>query len=94
MHEPAEVIDWNSYAFAGVPMTTLFDQAIYAVARLPREEQDAIAREILQRIAADAHWEAEFANPLHDDWLARLSSDSPEARHITSRHDPDTTTTR
>ena len=56
-------------------MTTLFDQAIYAVARLPREEQDTIAREILERIAANNRWETEFANPLHDDWLARLSSD-------------------
>ena len=92
MRNLVHVIDWTS--FSGVPMTTLFDQAIYAVASLPREEQDTIAREILERIAVNARWKTEFANPLHDDWLARLSSDSPETRHITSRHDPDTTTAR
>lgn len=44
-------------------MSVLFDQAIYAVARLPRKQQDAIARSILDRIDANARWDVALANP-------------------------------
>ena len=77
-------------------MTTLFDQAIYAVAKLPPEEQDAIAREILERITVNDRREIEFANSLHDDWLTRQSSDPspPVPRPITFRHEAHATKTQ
>jgi hypothetical protein len=57
-------------------MSVLLDKAIKAVSLLPREEQDAIAREILDRIEADARWDALLADPRSEDTLKRLSDEA------------------
>ena len=38
-------------------MNALLDKAISAIQKLPEAEQEAIAREVLERIEADARWE-------------------------------------
>jgi hypothetical protein len=38
-------------------MNALLDKAISAIKKLPEPEQEAIAREVLERIEADARWD-------------------------------------
>jgi hypothetical protein len=38
-------------------MNALLDKAISAIQKLPEAEQEAIAREVLERIEADARWD-------------------------------------
>jgi hypothetical protein len=57
-------------------MNALLDKAIFAIRRLPEAEQEAIARELLERIEADARWEALFADPRSEALLERLADDA------------------
>ena len=50
----------------------LIDQAIVAIRKLPPQEQDALARELLERIAADEKWETLLADPRSPSVLSRL----------------------
>ncbi len=53
-------------------MTILLDKAIKVLRQLPPEEQDALAREVLDRIAADQRWEALLSDPRSGPLLDRL----------------------
>ena len=53
-------------------MTILLDKAIKVLRQLPPEEQDALAREVLDRIAADQRWEALFNDQRSGPLLDRL----------------------
>jgi hypothetical protein len=63
-------------------MNALLDKAIAAIQKLPEAEQEAIAREVLERIEADARWDALFADPRSKALLKRLAD---EARDEISR---------
>ncbi len=65
-------------------MNALLNKAISAIRKLPDSEQEAIAREVLDRIAADARWDALFADPRSEALLERLAN---EALDETSRGD-------
>ena len=54
-------------------MNALLDKAISAIQKLPEAEQEAIAREVLDRIAAHARWDALFADPRSEALLERLA---------------------
>ena len=47
-------------------MSTLLDKAIEAVSKLPPEQQDAIARDMLDRIDADERWDHLLQDPRSD----------------------------
>jgi hypothetical protein len=57
-------------------MNALLDKAIFAVRKLPEAEQEAIARELLERIEADARWDALFADPRCEALLDRLADEA------------------
>jgi sugar-specific transcriptional regulator TrmB len=57
-------------------MNALLDKAIFAIRKLPEAEQEAIAREILERIEADARWDALFADPRSEALLERLTDEA------------------
>ena len=57
-------------------MNALLDKAITAIEKLPEAEQEGIAREVLERIEADARWEALFADPRSQDALQRLAAEA------------------
>jgi hypothetical protein len=57
-------------------MNALFDKAIIAIRKLPEAEQEAIACEILERIEADARWDALFADPRSEHALQRLAAEA------------------
>lgn len=57
-------------------MNALFDKAIAAVSRLPDAEQEAIARELLERIEADRRWDAALADPRSERLLKRLADEA------------------
>ena len=63
-------------------MTNFLKQAFDRVAALPEEEQDAIARIVLDEIEDEARWRASFAKS--QDVLARLAN---EARAEIARGD-------
>ena len=65
-------------------MNTLLDKAISAIRQLPEAEQEAIAREVLERIEADARWDDLSADPRSAALLERLAD---EARDEISRGD-------
>lgn len=65
-------------------MNALLDKAIKAVTKLSPEQQEAIARDILDRIEADAQWDAALADPRSRDLLKRLAD---EARDDIARGD-------
>ena len=65
-------------------MNALFDKAVAAIAKLPDAEQEAIAREMLERLEADARWDKLFADPRSKTALARLAT---EARADIARGD-------
>ena len=56
----------------------LLDQAIVAIRKLPPQEQDALARELLERIAADEKWELLLADPRTASVLSRLWAEAKE----------------
>ena len=53
-------------------MGALLEKAIAALARQPATEQDAIARELLERLESDARRERLLADPRSTSVLARL----------------------
>ena len=57
-------------------MNALFDKAIAAIAKLPDAEQEAIAREMLDRLEADARWEKLFADSRSSGTLSRLAAEA------------------
>jgi hypothetical protein len=59
-------------------MNALLDKAFAAVSKLPAAEQEAIARELIERLEADARWAALFADPRSEVVLARLAAEARE----------------
>jgi len=59
-------------------MNALLDKAISAIQKLPEAEQEAIAREVLDRIEADARWDALFADPRSETLLEKLADKALE----------------
>ena len=59
-------------------MNALLDKAISAIQKLPEADQEAIAREVLERIEADARWDNLFANPRSEVLLERLADEARE----------------
>jgi len=57
-------------------MNALLDRAISAIQKLPEAEQEAIAREVLERIEADERWDALFADPRSEALLERLADEA------------------
>lgn len=54
-------------------MSDLLNKAFEAAAKLSREQQDALAREILDRIKADSRWDELFADPRSEPFLSNLT---------------------
>ena len=65
-------------------MNALLDQAIEAVSKLPSAEQEIIARDILDRLAAEERWQSALADPRSETLLKRLAD---EARAEIARGD-------
>jgi hypothetical protein len=59
-------------------MNALLDKAISAIQKLPEAEQEAIAREMLERIEADARWEKLLADPRSGAALKRLAVEAED----------------
>ena len=59
-------------------MNALLDKALIAIQKLPEAEQEAIAREVLQRIEADARWDQLLNDPRSKDVLQRLADEAEE----------------
>lgn len=59
-------------------MTTLLEQAIDELKRLPPAEQDDIARELLDMLASERRWDALFADPRSEAALAKLAAQTRE----------------
>jgi len=59
-------------------VNALLDKAISAIQKLPEAEQEAIAREVLERIEADARWEALLSDPRSEAVLKRLADEARE----------------
>jgi hypothetical protein len=57
-------------------MSALLDKAIAAIRELSEAEQEVTAREILERIEADARWERLFADPRSERALQRLAAEA------------------
>ena len=57
-------------------MTRLLEKAVAALENLPAPEQDAIARELLDRIEADERWERLLDDPRSSGTLARLAGEA------------------
>ena len=56
-------------------MNALPDKAIFAIRELPEAEQEAIARDMLERIEVDARWDVLFADPRSEPALQRLAAE-------------------
>jgi hypothetical protein len=59
-------------------MNALLNKAISAIRKLPEAEQEAIAREVLERLEADARWEKLFADTRSAAALKRLAAEAEE----------------
>ena len=59
-------------------MNAIVTQAIAALHKLPEAEQEAIARELLERIEADTRWDRLFADPRSEALLSRLAAEANE----------------
>jgi len=55
-------------------MTKLLEKAMAEVARLPEQEQDAVAAWILEELASERRWDTAFANS--PDTLAQLADEA------------------
>ena len=66
-------------------MTTLLEQAVEKARRLSAEEQDALAKLILEEIEADAKWDAVLAKS--PEKLAKLA-DKAWAEHEAGKSEP------
>jgi hypothetical protein len=65
-------------------MNALLNKAIAAVSKLPDADQEAIAREVLDRLEADARWDQLLADPRSESALSKLVA---EARADIARGD-------
>ena len=65
-------------------MTRLMEAAFAEAAKLPDEQQDALAAVILQEIDSERRWDELFARPESQDLLARLA-DKAIADHRAGR---------
>ena len=54
----------------------MIDKAILAIRKLPPSEQEAIARELLDRIEADTRWEQLFDDPRSQSLLDAMAQDA------------------
>jgi hypothetical protein len=59
-------------------MNASLDKAIAAMSKLPEAELEAIAREVLDRLEADARWDKLLADPRSQATLARLAAETRE----------------
>jgi hypothetical protein len=57
-------------------MTVLLERAFAELAKLPLTEQDSIARDLLERIAADTRWEGLLSDPRSEAALDRLLAEA------------------
>jgi len=57
-------------------MTKLLEKPVTAIGQLPASEQDAIARELLDRIEVDSRWDKLLADPRSEGVLARMAADA------------------
>ena len=57
-------------------MNALLNKAFAALSKLPESEQEAIAREMLDRLAGDARWDKLFADPRSRAVLDRLAAEA------------------
>jgi hypothetical protein len=57
-------------------MNALLNKAIAAMSKLPEAEQEAIAREVLDRLEADARWDALLADPRSSAVLSKLAAET------------------
>ena len=55
-------------------MTRLLEQAFAEAARLPEEEQDSLARALLDELASERHWDELFARS--HDLLSELAAEA------------------
>jgi hypothetical protein len=55
-------------------MTALLEKAFRQASALPKQEQEAIGALILEEIASESRWDAQFANS--QDALARLAEEA------------------
>ena len=56
-------------------MTELLNKAFEAAKKLSSEDQDALGRELLERISADARWEELFADPRSRSFFAKMAAE-------------------
>ena len=68
-------------------MTDLMEKAIAALKQLPEGEQDAMAREVLARIAEEAEWDRLVASPASHAWLEQAAKRALES-HKAGRTKP------
>ncbi len=66
-------------------MTNLLEKAISEAAKLPEQEQDALAAILLEEIASEQRWSKAFATS--QDTLAKLAEDAL-AEHAAGRTRP------
>jgi len=57
-------------------MTKLLEKAVSALSKLPASDQDAIARELLDRINSDERWDKLLNDPRSNGVLARLAAEA------------------
>lgn len=65
-------------------MTELLEKAFAEAANLPEEEQNELAKVLLEDLAAEEKWDQAFANS-HDKWRPsrmKPSQSLSEARHV------------
>ncbi len=65
-------------------MNALLDKAFAAISKLPETEQEAIAREMLDRLEADARWDKLLGDDRSKALLSKLAA---EARADVERGD-------
>jgi hypothetical protein len=61
-------------------MSTLLEQALQKLSTLPREEQDAIAAQILDRVGEEEAWQRFFASR-HEEFERMAAKARDEHRH-------------
>ena len=57
-------------------MTELMERAVSELRKLPAEDQNQLARELLDRLAADAKWDALLADPRSEALMDRLLAEA------------------
>jgi hypothetical protein len=55
-------------------MSTLVDQAWNELKQLPTDEQDAIARDLLEMLRADRRWDQAFVDPRSEALFDRMAA--------------------